>query len=335
MKRSLALNLLALTLLVASPAALYAGDDIGRLVLDEIGRSRAGAILWQIVKWVALGAFAGIALGVVAFFLIRALGGYRWQWRNAKWFRLLTFLLLLFLCPILLGTAGCMEGIGRGSEIALRESQIGTDLLPQAGAYGADLVVMLYLIAPQLDQGQAIDFGAGEAAKLEQFRAGQWQLDVADLSKRVDKLSAEGAQKVADRLKDEALTQLPSWKGGIGEDILDWLLPALSRRLIERKGKETLDQAGVPPFLHNLVDESKKQDGQKMTQGQLTGFMTQRVIVPAMLQPVHGYTGGTQKTMFILLALVFVLPIVGFRVAEYVRVRRCAAQSDVVAPKQL
>jgi hypothetical protein len=318
-----------------SPARQVAhGEDrlvaeVVEALLRELAASQLGSIAFAVVQWTFLGMLGGVVLAVAGFFVLRALGGYGWKWKHAVWFRVLTFVLMLLLCPILLGAAGCAQGQYRAAEIAVRDTQIGTKLLPQVGAFGADLLAALYVNAPKVGQGEGLD-EVWPQAELERFRKGQWQLDTDDLPVRVGKLTEKATGSLSGQLKAAALKAMPDWKGGLGEKALDWSLPALVRGA-EGKGREQLDKLGVRPFLDDLKTAARASGG-KMTHEQLTTFMTQQVLVPAMLRPIRDVVRGTQTAMLIGSALVLLLPVGFFRLAEFIRSRRAAEPIPQVIP---
>ena len=95
-----------------------------RSALREVLQTRLHVLAWDSALWCVIGALLGLALGLAAFFGLRALGAYQWQWRHAKWFRMIAGVTTVA-C-----VAGCTAGMGSlagsavGSETVLRESQL-------------------------------------------------------------------------------------------------------------------------------------------------------------------------------------------------------------------
>lgn len=317
MKRILQTASVILIATVISGCGIPEGEGVVGDILREAARTQIVSAFGEILKWTVLGFLSGAILAVGGYFLIRALGGYRWQWRHAVWFRRLTLVLLLSVCPLLLGQAGCAQGQLNGAEVVLRDSQVGKDLLPKAGEFGADLLIVIDWFTLTSELGVLIP--ALPEAELTQFRKGESKLDVVALIRRIDRLTEGASEKLVRLLKDEALKRNPQWKGATGEKVLDWLLPKLADRLLEKKRSKVVE--GLRPFLQDLEAEAAIQLDSKMSRAQVSAFLVDRVMVPTLLSPVRSIVRGVQKVALIVVGLVLLLPVVFFRSAEFMRAR--------------
>jgi hypothetical protein len=225
-----------------------------------------------------IGGLGGVVLAVTAFLTLRKTRALRWEWRHAKWFRLLTLVFWLVVCPILLAKAGMAEGILRGSERILQQSWLGRVGFPAIGSQCADLVFSVHLSAPRWAKGE------WEVVLLEQeskqFVADQYLVDVPEFLQRLDMLTEKAVDKGCAQTKSQIMQQSPAWQGGVREGVLDLILYKIVKPALLSKKQQALREYGVEPFFDQLTAEAARLGNQKkMSRSQLADFFVQRVIV--------------------------------------------------------
>ena len=132
------------------------GTGVGARILQELAKSHGKEFLVETVKWTVLGGLSGLLVAVGLFFGLRAIGGFRWEWRHAKWFRVLTLLWLLLAIPFCTGTVGFFEGMWRGTRIVLERSHLGTDVFPKIGNAASLSMAYLHLLVPRMTETNSL-----------------------------------------------------------------------------------------------------------------------------------------------------------------------------------
>ncbi len=197
-------------------------SEPGNKILYEIIKASAGQFFFQTIAWTILFAIAGIVSACLFFFMLYAIGGYRWDWKPAKWFRGATLVLMIILFSFFFGSAGFFEGILQGGEKVLVHSKIAKRVYPAVGKTGADLIATIYLAAPSHVRSSG-KFTSFPNDKLETFRKGLWELNVPGFFERLDQVGTETFEALAMNLKKQAQKSYPDLREGIGEKMLDWL----------------------------------------------------------------------------------------------------------------
>jgi len=260
-------------------------------------------MLWQIVQWSFLGGFIGFGLGVGLVFLLRRFRLYNYPGTAGKWIAPIICAWIIISVTLLTGVGGCFEGMFRGSEISLRESPIGREWLPKAGAYGADL---FFLVDQSLNQRET------PAEKL----------DVKAFVGQLDLLKEAVAEKLARQMIDQALEQNPGWKGTNCEALIRWTLPWLARQLVDRKVKKSLEEWRVRGFMEELQNQATGMKEQGMNRDELGRFLSNRVIVPGILHFIRNWIRSTQYVIAFLVIVAVGLPVALVRLLLFFKSRR-------------
>lgn len=326
MKRgAISSHILAAALILSGCGGTPGGAGIGSRILQELAKSHGTQFLIETVKWTVLGALGGLLLAVVLFLVLRKLGAFRWEWRHAKWFRWLTLAWLLIATPFCTGTVGFFEGMWRGSRIVLHESHLGVDVFPKIGDAASLCLAYLHLLVPRLDSDANGRAGEFPKTELEAFQAGAWELDVPEFQRRLDRITAETMAKATTKLKNAALEEYPSLRGGVGETVINWFVDKLGGTLV-KEGVEQVDRFGVQKRFAAVLDALPAEAARAgapstIAHKELSAYLVKQALVPCIELPIRSVVRSQQSGAWLMLAVVVVIPILCFQVAEFVRRR--------------
>jgi hypothetical protein len=295
-------------------------------------------LLGMSALWSVIGGVVGLAAGVLAYVVVRKLGGYDWGWAHAKWIRWLTCAVVVLGTATAGGAIGLGKGASDGFEVVLRKSQLATEVFPVAGDVAADLIAMLYLELsidaatddPSGAQAQAAK--AERASKLTAFRAGTFEIDVVNLAEGANTLQSARVAEIVEELEDEVLTQFPSWRGGAFEKVLNTVLVTLGEALVSHEVKK-LGLGKLVRQMQRAVKAlpkaaAKTGDPNRIDRAELSEHVVQFGVVPALMLPVRSFIRGYQFAAAAAFLGLLLLPVCFFRGAEFIRNRRGAASSD-------
>lgn len=304
-------------------------DLVNMLLETELHTLLGLSIVWTLIG-VVVGGVGGLAL----FFVLRRMGGYRWEWPHAKWLRLLVAITLVVGGVVAGGGAGMIEGAERGFERVLRKSQLATKVFPVAGDMGADMTVVFYLQAPELEAGKRFVY---PTEQLEAFRRGEWEVDVAKLQD-LSHIDDETLERVVEQLESEHLDKVPSWRGGVFEGVLHYLDMALARALVGQSGLANTQlgyrklAAAMREGVAALPEAAKKVgDPNTIARKELSEHMVQYGVVPTIMIPAGALAGIYQRLFLYGFMALMLLPVPLFRIAEWIRKRRAAAAAALVS----
>jgi hypothetical protein len=310
--------------------AVVQDNTLIRRILEELARSQAKEVLFELVLWSTLGAVAGILLAVGAYYAYRGVGWYQSQWKHARWVRRTAAVLTALVCAGLIGMAGFWHGVFCGSKQVLAKSQIATELLPVVGDAVAEGVVVLDEmmtfengLSPDAIQRalQSVEF----KEKVRSFRVGEREWDVTVFLGRMDRFGAEKLPQFVDETLDGLLNRYPSLKGGLGEQILRPVLTALVRRLVSDKldplagvDKKLQKSNGIVIFNRQrlLAEAARAGNPATISHRELSLFVIQGGLVPAILKPIHSMARTQQIIMIVLSILIVSIPAVVFRLTN-------------------
>lgn len=295
---------------------------MGQQVWQELWNTRLDVLLLQALAWGAVGAVLGLLLAVAGTALLRRLGAWTWGWRHARWLRGAGYVLVALGGAVAGGAAGGLQGVSRGAEVVLRESQLATRVFPVAGEAGADLLLVLDQAA-RAGSVATLDSAALSAA-LEEFRAGRREVEVDGLVERVRGLS--------DAVVHEALASVTARVPGLGDHallqtVVEASLAAIARRLLARELGKQAEALHLDAFYREVVDElpalaARAGDPRGASRVELAEHLVQRGLVPALLRPLRGFLRGQQLVAGLAwLGFLFVPPGL-FALAEAIRLRR-------------
>jgi hypothetical protein len=307
-------------------------------IIGELG-NQANVLFVSALKWAALGMGGGLVLAVVAFWLLKRLGAYRWEWRYAGWFRALTCAAMVVICPILGGVAGVAEGVPRGSERVLRRGPLATDLLPAVGAACADVTLVVHVAARTVSAGERVGWRERLGSKwqlprreLERFRKGEEELNVTQFIEQLDRGAAHLSDFTTATLKEEIAARYAGLRGGTGEKLIGFIVPKVMDRLVRRELRDRTEHYGADQFLNVLkADAARQGDPQTISYEQLGATFVEHLVVPALLTPIRVTARETEASMLVIGLIVVLLPVAVFRVAERIRRRgQSAAPRDAM-----
>lgn len=300
---------------------------MGEQVWQELWNTRLDVLLLQALVWGAAGAVLGLVLAVAGTALLRRLGAWTWGWRHARWLRGSGYILVALGCAAAGGAAGGLQGVSRGAEVVLRESQLATRVFPVAGEAGADLLLVLDEAA-RAGSVATLDSAALSAA-LEEFRAGRRELDVDGLAERVRGLS--------DAVVHEALASVTARVPGLADHallqtVVEASLAAIARKLLARELGKQAEALHLDAFYREVVDElpalaARAGDPRGASRAELAGHLVQRGLVPALLRPLRGFLRSQQLVAGLAWLGVLLVPPGLFALAEGIRLRREASRA--------
>lgn len=122
------------------------GCSLGE-VGDAIFETHFLDILLSTLAYLIVGGVVGWGIGVVGYFLVKALGGYAWEWKWAKWFRRGVALLIMLTTALAGATAGGCIGLAKGVESFLAEGEQVHAALVTAGEPMADMSVYMLIVS--------------------------------------------------------------------------------------------------------------------------------------------------------------------------------------------
>lgn len=328
-------TIVAATLLLAGCGP---GSTLG-VALDVVKESHAADLVVDLTAGAVIGGVAGLVVGLVAFFALRALGGYRWEWRHAGWLRGLTGLLMALGGAAAGATAGAAQGALVGVEVVLREGQLATKVFPVVGDAGADLLLTLDAVGPKLDPAHPAAALVLPEAELAAFREGKARLDVARLRERLGRVGASSGEAVASLVAEQTLGRAgPTWRGGGSEKLLRWVLGGLVQVAVDDvvapgAVKKVPGGAVLRDLLAGLPDAAKAGgDPCLISRADLSAHCVQRGVVPLCLLPAKALAREAQLVALGSWLLGALLVVALFRLAEWLRSRRAAAPPTAPIP---
>jgi len=285
-------------------------------VLLEFGRSQMTGFIVDAFKWTLLGALVGVFLAVLACVIFSRLGWYQLEWRFARGLRWTIFTLTIVLSAIFFSLAGFWSGAIAGTERVLLKGQLATDVFPKVGEAIADGMAWVQIRASSVDETNQ-EF----ALKLEEFRAGKWELDVRQFLRQLDDLKGDSITNAIVWLERSALEQTPQLKDGLGEKILHETLNGLGQLLVEKKVTSELKNYGVDRIYFAVREQLKTEaaksgDPQMIGRSEISVFLIRDGIVPGILQPVRSTARSQQLPLVGIALMILIVPPLTVRLAR-------------------
>jgi hypothetical protein len=290
-----------------------------------------GALLFSAALWGALGALAGIILSLMCFFLFRAVGAYRWEWRHAGVFRGLNLAWMIATGMLLVAAIGAVQGARWGLEHQLRNGALGREVMPKLGELLTDASALVVFHVPGKN-GEEPGIGFPPGDPVETYRKGEWELNVADLRQRLERLPEEFTRDQIGDLKEEILRQEPDLAGSAMEPVLDRLLPELIGWFLRREGVRQAGRYGVTDLMDDLAAEAAAAGHPgTISRPELVRFATERAVFPILTEPVRALAHKATLAAGLILAAAFLLPVLFFRIAEAIRARNAVSAPNAPA----
>ena len=296
----------------ASAAANTQASWVAKVLL-EFGRSQMTGFIFDALKWTLLGAFVGVLLAVLACVLFSRLGWYQLEWRFARGLRWTIFTLSVVLSAVLFALVGFWSGAIAGTERVLLKSQLATDVFPKVGEAIADGMAWVQIRATANHTNQEL--------KLDEFRAGQWELHAGQFLQQLDELKGDSITNALVWLEQSALEHTPQLKGGLGEKVLHEILNGLGRVLVEKKVTSELNNYGVDRIYFAVREQLKSEAGksgnpQTIGRTEISVFLIRDGIVPGILKPVHSTARSQQLPLVAIALMALIVPAVCLRLAR-------------------
>ncbi|MHB0999442.1 MAG: hypothetical protein ACYC27_09370 [Armatimonadota bacterium] len=286
-----------------------------------------------VVFWTVLGGLLGLLLGLLVFIKIRALGGYRLEWRYAVWLRVLTGVLMVG-CTIVCGTMiGFYDGVWRGVQKVAVQGDLGTQVMPRVDGYGAQFIAGVYSMCPSVDGTENPVITQKEMQQqMASFADGKWEIDVSQMQSRVSSIHKHTIDSAIQYLLHDSRIRYPEKKDTVSDKILYWFLQRIGEGMLPAKVKEvknTVQDSNMAKFtrklLRDLPSEAAK-NGNPQTIGymDLSAYLARKSMQPLIIIPVRGFARTHQAGFGIFLLLTLVLPVAVFRLAHYIHQRRAS-----------
>jgi hypothetical protein len=287
------------------------------MILRELGRSQASGLIFDLVIWTLLGALLGVIISILACVLFSRIRWYDFQWRFARAVRWTVFVLTVVVTAALFSLVGFWSGAIQGSERVLSKSQLATDVFPKIADVVADVMAWVQVHATLPAEAD----GTNLSVKLDEFRAGKWELHAAQFLRQLDSLKEATITNAVAKLEQSALERTPQLKGGLSEKLLHQLLSGLGRLVVERKVANQLKSWGADrvyfAIREKLTTEAAKSGSREtIMRSEISQFLVQEGIVPGVMKPIRSTARMQQLPLVVIAGLVMVLPPLCIRLAK-------------------
>lgn len=306
--------------LLAAVETTTSGDsrtDWVALILREFWRSQATGFVLDLTKWTLLGALFGVLVAVLACVVFSRIGWYDIRMRFARGLRWTVFTLMVLVSASLFGVAGFWSGAIQGSERVLSKSQLATGVFPKIAEVIADGMAWVQVRATQPESASTNEVNL----KLDEFRAGKWELHSAQFLTQLDELKEDAITNALVRLEQSALQRTPQLKGGLSEKLLHQLLSELGRLLVEKKVSSELKGWGADRVYFAIREQLKIEAGKSghpdtISRSEVSTFLVQEGIVPGIMKPIRATARSQQLPLVAIAVMVLVVPPLCLRLAR-------------------
>lgn len=252
-------------------------------------------------------------------------GGWRWEWKHATWFRVLSALWILVGFGLVGAWAGFCEGGLRGTERVVRDSQLRTEGLDRAGRLAAFAMAWLDSALANNATGRPMPPTEDQWKQLEAFERGETEIPLAAMVGRLDaveeKVVLAAAAEGKERLRAKMAIIDNPWVG----TSVDWTLALVARRTLRGKLGEGAGKAGIDAaeFFRMLPDAARASgDPAGLSHAELSTHIVEHTIIPGIMTPVRSAV-RFQQVLAILIALgIAVPPLALFAIARAVARKR-------------
>lgn len=257
--------------------------------IQQLLSSLVEGALWTVFSEVAILGVLGAVLSVFLVLIFKIatntmFGIVAGKWANT-WKAVWIFCLLLLPCGGFVIGGG--EGLLRGSERALRESEFGAKTVPAIAQQSVYLYAVVYFADPAtLHSGNASDLAAlGNLDEVRSFARGQGTLDTQRLNARLEQLKATRITDLAHSARNDFAELTPA----LGDDF-----PGL-----QTASKMVMEYAVTPPELDGLTAADAlgplfdvnsaaglHGDPSRVSRDELAEHLRERVAIPGLLAPL-------------------------------------------------
>jgi hypothetical protein len=286
-------------------------------IVQEIGRDELTGLIKSIALWGLLGAIVGVVLVVVTYRFFRRLRWYGCTSTAGRWLQRGVCALTLLLCILLIGGAGAWEGVHRKSHDVVTRSRIGTNALPAI----ADLVAEGFAwIDLTMQAGEKLS-PADSESRLEEFRAGEWEVDVPAFLQRIDSLREGVFQDLLTQLEQTVHRNAPALNDGLMGKLLHQTIQMLGPALLEKKLSSELERRGLE-HLHVAIrtkltaEAARSGEPSTISYRELSSFIQREGIVPAVVTPIRSFARQQQVLYVVIAFFLLIVPPVIFRVCR-------------------
>ena len=298
-------------------------------VLLEFGRSQVTGFIFDALMWTLIGAALGIFLAVLACATFSRMGWYHLEWRFARGLRWTIYALTVALSTVFFSLAGFWSGAIAGTERVLLKGQLATDVFPRIGEVIADGMAWVQIRS-------SVAASANHEMKLDEFRAGQWELHAGQFLQQLDDLKGDSITNALVWLEQSALQNTPQLKGGPGEQILHEIFNGLGRVLVEKKVGSELNNYGVDRIYFAVREQlrteaAKSGNPHTITRQEISVFLIRDGIVPGILKPVRSTARSQQVPLIGIALIILIVPPLCVRLA---RSRFASPTPPVISPVQ-
>jgi hypothetical protein len=287
------------------------------LLLREFGRSQVSGFIFDLIKWTILGAAIGAAVAAAACWVFFRLQCFEISWRFARALRWTLFALTTVISAVLFSLAGFWSGAIAGSERVLSRSQLATDVFPKIGDAIADAMAWVQ-VRPQFSR---MTNDVELSSKLEEFRAGKWELHAAQFLQQMASIKQEVITNLVAQVEHSALLRSPKLKGGLGEKLLHQFLDGLGRLAAAKQAASELKGWGADRVYFAVVQELQTAAANHghpdtIARSEISALLVQKGIVPAIMRPIRSTARAQQLPLVAIAIVAMVLPPLCVRLAR-------------------
>jgi len=301
-------------------------EEVMDPALVEILKESGGIFAWEITKWTIFGIAGGTVAAVLIFFLLIIVGAYRLDWAYARWARIFVFVSTLLISTVLSSLIGFNQGLLVAVEQSLQSDQFRKNILPTIGSAAADLIATIYVVAPGLtkDNSSWTQSTKHLDARLKTFRKGEWELDINLLSQRLKNSRKKVVQEIVSRMDSSLKDDYPILNEGIGEKIYDWSTNYFAESIVENAEENVTESVDSLHWIKAGIADLKEAGSSdpKVSHHELSIVVAEVLINKGIISPVRSAVRIQQLIFLISLAVLFVTPVLIFRIAEFVKSRK-------------
>ena len=320
----------------------------------------APGLMWSITKWCILYAVVAIPVALLAFFGLLRIGALRWEWKYAGYLRMLTGGVFLLITVALGVFAGFGEGLYRSLQVVIDSPELKKELGPLISS-GSDIVGATYSVVVRTPTKEltAVLAAASDSAKsdqtsqkaameliesridsdLEDFRAGEWEIDVDLLNQRLVEVKDDTVAAILPIIKQAILEDFPALTQGKDAKLFDWFFTAFGEKLLVSAVTQKIEQSGLQdPIViiwKGLAGAALESGNPKtLSHSELSGYLSSRILYATLVYPTKVLVHGNSISLLLFwFAMIFAIVIL-FRGLE-IRRLQSLPRLDPVAPSSV
>lgn len=290
-----------------------------------------------VALWTMIGAILGLLLGLAAYFRVRALGGYRLEWRYTAWLRALAAVLTVGSAVACGGIIGFYDGAWRGVQQVAVQGDFGTRLMPRVGGYGAQLIAGVYSLYPSVGDSKRPDMSHQEMRKqMASFADGKWEIDIYRMQERVSNTPKYVIDAAIRDLLHDSRIRYPAAKDAASQKILYWFLQRVGEGILPAEVNQFSDavsESSVVKYTRKILrdlpaEAAKTGNPQTIGYNHLSAYLARESMQPFFVKPARSIARAHQVGVVIWFLFTLAVPVGGFRLAEYLRQRRARDHAE-------